>query len=340
MIQCTRMFFKQPYDLQFETVKMDKVPDPESVLVRSLYSLISPGTELALYTGTHVGIPDPGNTFAKFPFYPGYSVVGIVEAVGKNVKSFAEGDIVYTIGKHATYNIVPCSNANHPVVKLTGQNMVERAPFARLAAICMTGIVQTSIRFGDCAVVLGLGLIGNLAAQLYSILGAQVIGVDLIEKRLDIARQTSIDHTVLSGSHTNLRKVLLEITGDAEPDIVVEATGSPQMVIPSLELVRKLGQVVALGSTRGNVDLNVYEYVHRKGVRWVGAHEGLQNEPGFVNRSVLTRYVMKLIEIGALSVDPLLTHKLPYKEAKHGYELLLNKQDEALGILLDWTERS
>lgn len=333
----SRVLFRGPFELDVETVPVAAGPGEDEVLIRTEYSLISPGTELALYTGTHVGIGDPANRWAKFPFYPGYSIAGRIEAVGERVRGFAPGDRVYTIGKHASYNTAVWNSRQQPLIKLADTISGEVAVFARLAAICMTSVVQSEIRFGDTAVVLGLGLIGNLAAQLYSILGANVVGVDKVERRLAIASGTAIDRVVLSRDETPLSEQIRECTGGAEPDIVVEATGSPHLIVPALELVRRLGQAVALGSTRGNVDLNVYELIHRKGIRFIGAHEGLQNASGFPDRSTLTEYALKLIGRGALKIDPLISHHLPGREAKTGYELLLNQKDQALGVLLDWS---
>jgi 2-desacetyl-2-hydroxyethyl bacteriochlorophyllide A dehydrogenase len=331
-----KVVFKGPHDLDFESVELETNLDGNEVMIRTQYSLISPGTELALYTGSHIGIPDPNNKFAKYPFYPGYSVVGHIVSVGEHVKGYQPGDKVYTIGHHASYNIVS-SNSNHvPLIKLPDDFVGERAAFARLAAICMTSVEQSRIRVGDTAIVIGMGLIGNMAAQLFSIMGANVIGVDIVEKRLKIARETGIENVVLSDEHINLNEKVQEITGGVKADIVVEATGSAKLIVPALDLVRHLGQVIALGSPRGNVDLNVYEYIHRKGVHFTGAHEALQNIDGFTSRLALTRYVIKLIGFGALRIDPLLTHKLSFTEAKQGYDMLLNQQDQALGVLLRW----
>jgi threonine dehydrogenase-like Zn-dependent dehydrogenase len=171
-------------------------------------------------------------------------------------------------------------------------------------------------------------------------MGANVIGVDLVEKRVEIAREAGIDHVLLAGEGVDLKEKVKEITGGREADIVVEATGSPRQVIPALDLVRKLGQVIALGSTRGTVDFNVYEYIQRKGVRFIGAYEGLAALDGFPSRETLTRHVFKLISRGALKIDPLITHKLPADEAARAYDLLLNHKDQALGVLFNWEDET
>ena len=226
------------------------------------------------------------------------------------------------------------------MIKLHDQDKEEKSAFIRLAGISMTAVLQSNFQIGDTAVVLGMGIIGNLAAQLFSIMGAEVIGVDVDEARLKIARETGIKNTILSEDSIDLSKSLEELTGLNKADIIVEATGSPKLITPALELAKPLGQVIALGCTRENVDLNVYKYIHSKGVHFIGAHEGIQDYEGVTSRLAVNRYMYKLIERGALKIDPLISHKLPYSEAKRGYDMLLNQQNQALGILLDWRENS
>ncbi len=335
-----RVVIAKPYEIRYEQAPFTSAVADDEVLFRTIFSLISPGTELALYTGTHVGIPDPNNTFAKYPFYPGYATVGEVVSTGAGVSQLAPGDWVYTLGRHAAYQTASLSDQrNCPVMRLDSAHIQDAAKttFTRLAAITLTSIVQSELRIGDVAVVIGMGLIGNLAAQLYALRGAEVVVVDVVEERLRIAQSMGIKHVILSGEQVNLRERLRELTGREAADIVVEATGSPQLVIPALQLVKHLGQVVALGSTRGNVDLNVYDYIHCKGIRFIGAHENLQDRQDFVSsRLELSRYALSLIQQNILKTEPLITHKLRYSEAHTGYDLLLNRQQQALGVLLDW----
>ncbi len=114
------------------------------------------------------------------------------------------------------------------MIKLHDQDKEEKSAFIRLAGISMTAVLQSNFQIGDTAVVLGMGIIGNLAAQLFSIMGAEVIGVDVDEARLKIARETGIKNTILSGDSIDLSKSLEELTGLNKADIIVEATASPQ----------------------------------------------------------------------------------------------------------------
>lgn len=315
---------------------MAVAPANGQVLVRSLWSLISPGTELALYTGTHVSIENPANSFAKYPFYPGYAAVGEVVAVGPDVRGLSPGKLVYTRGRHALFNTLQIDDPAGPVLPLPENCSAEYALFARLAAISMTAVSQSRPMIGALTVVLGAGLIGNLAAQLLALAGARVVVVDVATNRLATARACGLYETVLSAPGTRLEQSLTELAGQGQPDLVVEATGVPELIPQALELVRPLGQVVALGSTRGKVDLDVYELIHRKGVRLSGAHEMIQMQPGYPSKLAMTRHVLWLISTGALKIEPLITHRLPFDQALAGYQMLLEPKSGALGVLLDW----
>ncbi|MFD2117702.1 zinc-binding dehydrogenase [Paenibacillus yanchengensis] len=334
----SKLYFEKDFDLRLEKELLDSPLKENDVLIRTVYSLISPGTELALYTGTHVGISDPNNTFAKYPFYPGYALVGEIAAVGSDVEHYSIGDFVYATGKHASYNVLSTQNQPiSPIIAISHQSELERIPFARLAGISMTAIIQSNIRVGDVVVVIGMGLIGNMAAQLYALLGAEVVVIDVVEERLLIAQQVGIQHTILATDAAQWKEKLQQLMKREQADIVVEATGSPHLVVPALELVKNMGQVIALGSTRSHTKINVYEHIHRKGVRFIGAHEGLQNDSDFPsNRYEITRYMLRLINDNILKIGPLITNKITYTEAQRGYEMLLHQRHEALGVLLQW----
>ncbi len=80
-----------------------ELPDdlgPREVLVRNRLGLLSPGTELAVFTGSHRGF-DVEDHWARYPYYPGYAALGIVEAVGERVRAFTPGDRVLHQGNHA-----------------------------------------------------------------------------------------------------------------------------------------------------------------------------------------------------------------------------------------------
>lgn len=333
----SRIVFPGPFEVTVDRYRSDAGPAAGEVLIGVDCTLISPGTELALYTGSHVGIPDPENRFAKYPFSPGYSGVGRVLAIGPGVTDLEPGDKVFASCRHATHAVF-----DRAAVHRVREDSEDRATvFARMAEISLTSVLQaqavlqSSSWVGIPVAVLGMGLVGNLAAQLFGLLGADVVGVDLVAERLEVARRSGVRHLVRAEEGRDLEPAVSELIGGGSPQVVVEATGSPALVNPALRLVAHRGQVILLGSTRGKVEVDVYKHIHSKGIFVAGAHEGLQG-PHVPTRSAMVRYVLDLIERGALRVEPLLTHVLPAEQAKQGYELLIHQQQEALGVVLDW----
>lgn len=327
--------FTAPYELEYESEELSPSElGSRQVLVRTSRSLFSPGTELALYTGTHVGLGDPANTFAKYPFYPGYASVGVVIAAGDEAGGVRPGDIVYADGRHAAYYV---QNVHERSIlhRVPDGVLPERAVFARLAAISAASVVQAQVKIGTKVAVFGMGLVGNFAAQLFGLLGAEVAAIDPMPMRLDIAKACGIPHAVCNDGGTDVKEALRAIWG-AEPDIVVEATGVPELVNSAMELVRIHGQVVLLGSTRGMLTTDIYKLLFCKCISVVGAHESGQGRHGQPTRHDITRYVLRMIAQGALRTDPLLTHTLPADQAKEAYELLLHRKNEALGVQLKW----
>ncbi|TJY44124.1 zinc-binding alcohol dehydrogenase [Cohnella pontilimi] len=334
-----RLVFPEAFQCTFESSEWmpSAVPD-DSVLIRNDFSLISPGTELALYTGTHIDIDNLLNTWAKLPFYPGYASVGEVIAIGRSVHQVRAGDQVLALGHHADYDFIPYSEEF--ILPFPEQLDPRHALFARLAEISSSAILQCArFRPGDVVAVIGMGLIGNLAAQLFALQGARVIAIDLIEQRLNMAKASNITNTICPAQDMDLKEQVKEATGGRLPDIVVEATGTPSLVNVSLNLVRRHGQVILLGSPRGTAEIDIYRHIHSKGVSLIGAHANVKAIDGIPSSAEMWRYALSLIANRQLSVEPLITHELSADEAPGAYDMLLNRKEEALGVILDWRKR-
>jgi 2-desacetyl-2-hydroxyethyl bacteriochlorophyllide A dehydrogenase len=325
-----KIVFPKAYEVGYETRELKTAMEDNQLLIRTQYSLISPGTELAFYTDTHIA----RDSWAKLPISPGYNSVGEVVAVGKAVTAVSPGDQVLTFRPHADYDVTMYNPER--LIKLPKGLSPKKALFARMADISMSSLIHSRIQAGTHVVVIGMGIVGNLAAQLYAIQGARSIGVDVVEQRLQIANQTGISHTVQSGDNVDLVENVKEITGGHEPDIVVEATGNPALINVALGLVRRRGQVILLGSPRGTAEIDVYRHIHSRGVSLTGAHANIKGFDGLPSSLEIIRYMLELINKGVLSVEPLITHVLRPNQAKEAYDMLLNKKESALGVILDW----
>jgi len=330
-----RLVFPGPRQVVLE--EEEELPEPTAgeILVRNELSMISPGTELALYTGSHVGFHDPEIPWAQYPLYPGYAAVGrVVKGGGEDIEA---GELLLHFTPHASHSFLK----------------PERDLFFHLPSGLKPSHVL-AVRFGQIAytafaaarqkpknvLVLGAGLVGNLAAQVFREKAeGEVIIADLIQERLRIARECGLPKGVDS-TKEELGRQIGTITGGQGVDTVVEATGVPALIVQSLELVNPLGEVILLGSPRGTLNLNVYKLIHRKNTVLTGAHESrfpLRKSEGISpSREGIIEELIDLIVRKRIAVQPLITHVLRPEQAGQAYERLQDKRDQYLGVILEW----
>ena len=188
---------------------------PGGVLVQSLFSLISTGTEMMKLAEAKMSMvgkararPDQVRkvldtvsqqgalaTYKKVmnrldSYTPlGYSLCGVVFEVGQGAEEFKVGQLVAAAGNeyalHAEYNWIPV-NLCAPVPRGVSP---EHAAFATVGSIAMHGVRRAEVQLGDTACVIGLGLVGQLVVRLLIASGVRVIGLDVIEERCRLAEQ-------------------------------------------------------------------------------------------------------------------------------------------------------
>jgi len=316
----------------------EPVPDPKAgeVLVRTDYSLISAGTELAMFNQTHIGFSDPSQGYAKYPFRPGYAAAGTVDACGRDVTAFKEGDRVYFHGKHQAHALLDLEK--QAVFHLSDGLDSRHAPYARLAQIAATAPSVCDARAGADVCVVGLGLVGNLAAQIYRLRGARVLGVDPVARRCQVAEACGIE--AFQGLADDAFSALETAFAKPLADVVVEATGHPAAAAPAIALARRRGEVAFLGSTRGKVELDVYSLIHKPGRILRGAHmmtlPPTKDGSGLPDQASLIREMLHWIERRALLVEPLLTETMPADALQQAYERLDAQPETYASIVLDW----
>jgi len=312
-------------------------PDAESILVKNTYSLISPGTELALFTGTHIGFKDPDITWARYPLRPGYASVGTVVSCGSAVDFPRPGDPVLHYQPHADHAVV---DIHRDFWYRIPPGMDQRhALFTRFGQIAHTAVSASGMS-EDGVLVLGGGIVGNLCAQLFQKKrNRKAIVVDLCANRIELARACGIFAGIHSGTEDVERGILAHIGGRGV-STVVEASGVPELIVSALQLVNRLGEVVLLGSPRGAVSLDVYKLIHRKATTVIGAHESryprFSEAPGRPSQDQFSREVLAMIGAGDLAVGPFITDTVAPDQIHEAYRMLLHEQDVHVGVLIKW----
>ena len=332
-MKAKRLVFPEKMHVEAEDFDIPDQPSEGEILVENLFGLISPGTELAMFTETYIGFPLPDFGYAKFPFRPGYASVGRAVLVGDGVEGVSEGDVVFTRGKHASHAIV---SGDRGVTKLLEGMPVEHAPFAALANIALTSVRLSSIRLGHSVAVFGQGMIGNFAAQLMGLSGARlVIGIDGVPERLAIAERCGIDVVLRVTPETDAVERIRELTGGLGCQVVVEATGNPAVATSAIRSAAQMGEVILLGSPRGTAEVDLYFDLHRRGVSLIGAHGSRQADAVRFGDPDPYELMLSFIASGRLQVAPIHTHTLAATEADVAYRGLLDEKESYLGVLLD-----
>lgn len=277
----------------------------------------------------------------------GYSSAGVV--LESNAPAFKPGDRVACAGGgyavHAETIYVP-----ENLVAVIPENLsFEAAACTTVAAIAMQGVRQADVRLGETCVVIGLGLIGQITAQLLHAAGTRVIGLDL---NPDHVRSVLAAGWCVAGGHPDDAAALVaKHTGNMGADavLITAGTSSNQPVETAIDVTRQRGSVVVVGAVGMNLPRAQF---YEKELRFTiscsygpGRYDPQYEEAGhdypygFVrwteNRNM--QACLQFMAMGQLDVDPLLTHRFAIADAPAAYDLILGKHASPhLGVLLTY----
>lgn len=332
----------KPFSAEVRTVELP-APAPNQILVETHVSAVSPGTELAVWTGTHQWLLDPNLPDWKFPFRSGYSAAGVVAAVGSNVQGWKPGDRVSYPGNHASAELLTLGHERGRLWRLP-----DGLDFAKAATACilrygMGASIRAGLTLGRSAAVLGLGMIGQAALRCLLAAGAwPVVGIDSVTMRRDAAAAAGAD-LVLDPTEADMRTRLNAFLGTRGAEVVADATGVPDAIPTAMALACDAGQVVVVGSPRGRAkDVNFYDDLHRRYIEVTGAHGNMLFEPahtrlaGAWDIDKAQRWLLASLANGRLSLDGLITQRIEPEGLGTAYEGLLKKKDEYLGVTIRW----
>ncbi|WP_217197416.1 bi-domain-containing oxidoreductase [Streptomyces buecherae] len=352
---------------------------PGGVLVRSAYSLISTGTELMKVSEAGMsmlgkarsrpdqvakvvqsvatnGVPATyRKVMGKLDSYTplGYSLCGVVERVGAGIEDVAVGDLVACAGNehalHAELNWVP-------------QNLYARVPdglaprhaaFGTVGAIALQGVRRGEPQLGDVALVIGLGLIGQLVVQLLAASGVSVVGVDPDPVRCELATRSGA-MTCGDPASAAVASSVAELTGGHGVDQVYLAAGgaSNQPVELAARLSRDRGRVVDIGKCSLNLPWNAY-YEKELDVRFSRSYgpgrydpeyelEGRDYPIGYVRWTERRNLacVLDLLARGRIDVEPLVSHVADFADAVETYRRLGDGDLKAVAVLFRYPDHS
>lgn len=362
------------------SLSLEDVPAPlcraGGVLVRTCWSLVSTGTERmkvqqarmnliekararpdkvrqVIESVKQVGIVESVNKVrerleALTPL--GYSMAGRVEAVGAGIDDLNVGDLVACAGEgiacHAEFVFVPRNLVAH----VPDEAALKDAAFTTVGAIAMHGVRQADVKLGDTVLVVGLGLVGLLGVQILKAAGCRVIGVDIAEDKLALARQCGAE-VAMHRKDAALKDTIQRMTSGTGVDAayIAASTKSNDPMALAGEMVRDRGTVAIVGMVPVEADWRVYYDKELRVVmsrsygpgRYDANYErrGIDYPIGYVrwteNRNM--EEFLRLVANGAVRPSLLNPTTYPFDEAPEAYRKLHEGSEEAgVAILFEY----
>jgi 2-desacetyl-2-hydroxyethyl bacteriochlorophyllide A dehydrogenase len=334
MLDNKKIVFKKSWDVGICAEPLDdsNIP-PGKVLLKKQYSIVSTGTELACLSGIE--------SWFRFPSVPGYSCVGEIVKIGEDVEGYGVGDRIFCYGSHSLYELISVDGL---FLKAPAEIDSKWVPFVRMATVAATAIRASDIEWGDYVVVTGQGLVGNMAMQLAKLPGAFTIAVDMEERRLEYSVKCGADLTI-DTSKRDAADEIKEFTRGEMAGTLIEATGSPAMAAQAIEWVGKNGEMILLGTPRGEYGSDLTRFIGRThlashNVTLKGAHEWrypIRRDP-FAKHSLERNsiIVMDLMQKGRLLFQDLLTEAAKPDDCARVYSELRGNKGGYMGVLFDW----
>ncbi len=367
-------------DVRSGEVASHEVPQPElrpgGILVRTAFSAISAGTELAhreqvekSLLGKALARPDLVRQVVDFARTAGvkaayqkvqsrldalapmgYSCAGIVIAAGSGVTEFQPGDRVACAGagyaSHCEVNFIPKNLA----VRVPDGVPLEAASLSAIGAIALQGFRQSQAVLGEVVAVIGAGLVGVLTIQLAKAAGCRVIAIDRDPQRVERARQFGADLALGSSDRDMPARVQEFARYGADVAIITAASPSAEPVELAAAISRDRGRIVAVGT----VDLGVSrQAMYMKELSLVlsrsygpGRYDSEYEEEGRDYPVGHVRWTEKrnmeafldLLASGAIQVSPFLERRCPVEQGSSAYEEL--KTTGVYTVLLEYPNRA
>jgi threonine dehydrogenase-like Zn-dependent dehydrogenase len=342
--------FTAPGTVGFETYE-DAPLKPRELRVRTLYSGISAGTEMTAYRGSNPYLSkqwDAKNRLflaSEAPSQPyplsgwGYEEVGEVIEVGPEVTSLKVGDIVYGTWGHRTQHILQEEYASRRIKPDRLDPIL--AIYSHIGPIALNGILDANIHVGETVAVFGLGVLGQVIAQLARLSGARVFGVDMIDKRLELAKELGAIECGFNPQEGSPAEQIKALTDGRGADVTIEVSGSARALNEAVRATAYSARVVALGFFQGEAQgLLLGEEFHHNRISLVCSQIG-NVDPSLSyrwDRIRLIHTIMDLQAKGSLNLRPVITHVIPFEQAAQGFQILDETPEQALQVVLDFSQ--
>ena len=310
----------------FGNIQLEEVPMPEinaqQIRVETDTTLISRGSELFRRYIMEEAVP---------PSIMGYSLTGMVDAVGAEVTDYQVGERVMVVAPHAQYVVAEPNATDGRIVPLFDDVSFEAGTFLPLATSAVAWSDSSGVKAGDTVVVLGQGLVGSLMMQvLRGYNPERIITVDALPLRCELSTQLGADISI-NADEMNPVEEVRRLTDGKGADLVIDCVGGYAGVKSfeqAQDMTRQFGiiQLIALYQ-QAPLPLYSSKIMSKRLVAGI-----LTDEP----RSQIAARALEKIQNGEIRASEMITHRFQYTEAKAAFDLLWNSPGDTLGVLIKW----
>lgn len=310
----------------FGNIQLEEVPMPEinarQIRVETDTTLISRGSELFRRYIREEAVP---------PSIMGYSLTGIVDAVGAEVTGYQVGERVMVVAPHAQYVVAEPDATDGRIVPLFDDVSFEAGTFLPLATSAVAWSDSSGVKAGDTVVVLGQGLVGSLMMQvLRGYNPDRIITVDALPLRCELSTQLGADVSINADEIDPVEEVR-RLTDGKGADLVIDCVGGYAGVKSfeqAQDMTRQFGtiQLIALYQ-QAPLPLHSSKMMSKRLVAGI-----LTDEP----RSQIAARALEKIQNGEIRASDMTTHRFHYTESKAAFDLLWNTPGDTLGVLIKW----
>ncbi len=309
---------------------------PYRVLVKVKYSSISPGTELNLIH--NIDVPDG--------FKLGYSASGQVVSVGAKITDLKPGDLVACYGGPYVYHAEQLSVPRQLCVKLSSEEKLREAAFVGLSSVAIHSVRRMGLQFGETVWIVGLGLLGQLMAQLCKQANYRVFGTDMDPARVAAVKASGIEAYLANDPKLDQQIDLFTEGHGFDSISLVAHSSSSKIITTSMEKLAFRGKFVLVGNVPIEFPRELFFQKEADFLIARAAGPGRYDEQ-YEDRNIdypksyirwtegrnMAEFVRQ-IEEGILQVNSLITQEYSIHEAPNAY-LAMNKNiGESLGVLL------
>ncbi len=334
-----QIIFTKPYVAEYQEISETDFSDiaPNQVVVKTMVSSISAGTERANYVG------DENVTIVKdmkvgFPRVVGYSSAGEVVKVGSAVTKVRVKDRVACFGSHhVNYNVLNEDN----LVKIESDKIsYEEAAISYISCFPLAAVRKVRVELGESLMVMGLGLLGQLAVAFARSMGAYpVIACDPVEERRNEALKNGADYAFDPFDADFIEKVKSVSGGGV--NTAIEVTGVGVALDQTLDCMKKFGRIALLGCTRkSDFSIDFYHKVHGPGITLIGAHTSArpnkESYPAYFTHEDDIKTFLNLTLGKRINVKNIIKASYSPKDCQEVYTRLVNDKNFPICAQFKW----